>query len=101
MFKEFDHNQDGFIQKNQLIQAYKEYSMEDFNQEDIEFILNKIDKDNSGSINLNEFTSAVVTREKLWAKTALEEAFDYFDTDKTGYIEKNELAFLLAGSENE
>ena len=50
---------------------------------------------------MNEFTSAMIAKEKLWAKNALEEAFDYFDTDKTGYIEMNELASILSGSENE
>lgn len=34
----------------------------------------------------------MINREKLFVKDALEEAFDYFDTDKTGYIEKNELS---------
>ena len=54
--------------------------------EDIEFILSKIDKDQSGRISLNEFTTAMVDKSKLWARSALEEAFDYFDTNKTGYI---------------
>jgi Ca2+-binding EF-hand superfamily protein len=52
----------------------------------VRHILNKLDKDNSGSINFNEFASAVASKEKLWAKESLSDAFDYFDTDKTGYI---------------
>ena len=42
----------------------------------------------------------MIAKEKLWARNGLEEAFDYFDTDKTGFIERNELASILAGSAN-
>ena len=74
---------------------------EEFNLEEIHFVLNKLDKDQSGSINFNEFASALAKKEKLWAKDALEEAFDYFDIYKTGFIERNELKLILDGSENE
>lgn len=53
IFKQLDHNQDGFINKDELLQAYKEYYSDEYHQDDIEFILNKIDKDHSKSINLN------------------------------------------------
>ena len=41
----------------------------------------------------------MINRQKLFAKKALEEAFDYFDCDGTGFIEKDELNKLLEGSQ--
>lgn len=35
------------------------------------------------------------SREKLFIKQSLKLAFDHFDTDKSGYIERNELIHCL------
>lgn len=51
VFKALDQNLDGFIEKRELIEAFKE--KDEFNIEDVEFILSKIDKDQSGKISLN------------------------------------------------
>lgn len=42
----------------------------------------------------------MINREKLFVKESLNEAFNYFDVDGDGYIEKNELSKLLEGSDN-
>lgn len=36
-------------------------------------------------------------RDKLFQKRALEQAFDFFDRDKTGFLEVKELRELLGG----
>ena len=59
---ELDINLDGVIEKTELIEAFKTHNPEQFNKEEIEFILAKIDKDQSGCISLNEFTSAMVAK---------------------------------------
>ena len=67
LFKQLDCNNDGVIEKKELIQAYKEANS-GADIEEIEYVLNKIDKDKTGSINLNEFSSVMVNREKLFVK---------------------------------
>jgi calcium-dependent protein kinase len=61
--------------------------------------MSKLDKDKSGRIDLNEFTSAMIDRQSLFVKDSLLEAFDYFDSDKTGFIERKELEVLMQGCE--
>ena len=61
IFKQFDQNNDGWINKHELIQAYKKYFPNE-SLEEIEFILQKIDKDQSGCINFNEFATAMTAR---------------------------------------
>ena len=43
----------------------------------------------------------MVDKSKLWARESLEDAFDYFDTNKTGFIEKKQLSELLSGSNHD
>ena len=43
----------------------------------------------------------MVDKSKIWVQDAIEEAFDYFDTDKTGFIEPNEFSQILSGSNND
>lgn len=50
-------------------------------------ILENIDTDHSGHIELTEFIVATIQHEKLYKKRALENAWAFFDTDKTGYLD--------------
>lgn len=50
-----------------------------------------MDKNRSGKIDFNEFIIAMYNRRKLFQLQSLEDAFDYFDKDKSGEISKKEL----------
>ena len=67
--------------------------------EELQYIVAKIDKNKSGRIDLSQFTAAIYDRKKLFIKEYLVEAFDYFDSDGTGYLEKAELHEVLEGCE--
>ena len=41
----------------------------------------------------------MVARDKIFVREAVDEAFDFFDKDKTGFIEREELMSLLKGTE--
>lgn len=68
-------------------------------KEEIAFILNKVDKNKSGKIDFSEFKTAVYGRKKLFVKDSLIEAFDYWDTGKTGFLDKKCLKNILKGCE--
>jgi Ca2+-binding EF-hand superfamily protein len=46
-----------------------------------------IDINKSGKIDFNEFIIAMYDKRKVYLKDSLNEAFEYFDNDHTGYIE--------------
>ena len=68
-------------------------------EEEAQRIINSIDKDKSGKIDFNEFMIVSYSREKLFIKESLSEAFDFLDHDGTGFIEVKELKSILKGSD--
>jgi calcium-dependent protein kinase len=65
----------------------------------VDKMINSIDKNNSGQIDFNEFIIAMYDKDKLYIKESLSEAFEYFDRDKTGFIEIEELKDILNGGD--
>jgi len=55
------------------------------------------DTDNSGSIEYTEFLAATMDAQIFMRDDYLRTAFDMFDKDKSGKIDKEELLSLLAG----
>lgn len=47
-----------------------------------------MDKNKSGKIDFNEFIAGMYCRQQLFQLKSLEEAFDFFDKDKSGEISK-------------
>jgi calcium-dependent protein kinase len=87
MFKKLDTDNSGAIDINELREAFAlctegEYAVE------VEHVLSKIDKNESKKIDLNEFVTALFDRKKLFHENSLLLAFDYFDNDQNGYIDK-------------
>lgn len=67
----------------------------------MEELLTVMDKNKSGKIDFNEFITAMCDRRLLFQRQALEEAFDYFDKDKSGEISRQELEDILEGVQHE
>lgn len=59
-------------------------------------LLNAADIDGNGSIDYMEFIAATIQRSKLDKEEQLVSAFQYFDTDRSGFITTDELADALA-----
>jgi len=64
-------------------------------------MISKIDKNNSGKIEISEFLTFLSDRNKLFTESNLEDAFDFLDENKSGYIDKSELKLALKGCERE
>jgi Ca2+-binding EF-hand superfamily protein len=48
-----------------------------------------MDKNKSGKIDFNEFITAMCSRRKLFQIESLEEAFDFFDKNKSGELSRS------------
>ena len=80
-FRQFDKNGNGVLSRDELIEAYQAIRGINFNEKEIDDLIQKIDVDGSGDINYEEFVNASVSTEKLINEERLEQAFNMFDKD--------------------
>lgn len=94
-FKALDKNGDGSITFEELKAGlgHKE------NAETLIELLQGADTDNSGSIDYTEFIAATLDHQTYMRDDYLRTAFDLFDADKSGKIDKDELINLLQGED--
>lgn len=67
----------------------------------MENILARIDQNQSGKIDFNEFLLAMYTRKRLFLEKALTDAFRHYDVNQDGFLQRGELKELLEGCERE
>jgi calcium-dependent protein kinase len=97
LFNQLDKNKDGYITVNELKKGFK--TAGNISEEDIEAIMNSIDTDKNGAINYNEFIAATLNAKVATDCERINKAFEFFDMDKDGQIDQNELKNALAGKE--
>lgn len=80
VFMELDKDKDGKLSKNELVQGFKKMFGEDYPAvEEVEKIMQKLDIDHNGFIDLTEFVMATMNKEKLLSNERLIAAFKMFD----------------------
>ena len=95
IYSKIDKNFDWKITKAELYKAYKEAGIP-ITVEEIDKLINTIDFDENGTIDIEEFTRMCIPREKLFTDENLENAFLLFDKDKKGFITINEIIDVIA-----
>jgi len=95
IFEELDVNGDGNINFDEL---QKGLAGRD-NAENLLAVLKGADVDNSGTINYTEFLAATMNTTTFLKESYLKTAFDMFDQDGSGKIDKGELHQLIGGDE--
>lgn len=102
IFKKLDKNGDGQLDKKELMEGYT--LLRNFKndagdlknvEEEVDNILKEVDFDKNGYIEYSEFISACMDKQILFSEERLRDAFNLFDTDKSGKITKEELAQLF------
>jgi len=88
-FKEFDSNSDGVITSQELKKLLKKV-VANINDEQIELLLHKLDKNGDDRIDFEEFVKEMDSH-SYYSKSNLEETFNFFDRDGSGLIDANEL----------
>lgn len=93
LFKEIDLNNDGKIDINELFQKYGKYFPGTVEEEweEIKKFVNNLDINKSGKIEYSEFLTVSSVINKEVSKKHLQDAFDFFDYDKNGFIEANDM----------
>jgi Ca2+-binding EF-hand superfamily protein len=66
---------------------YFEHS-EHYNVEEVKEMLKIVDKNQSGKIDFNEFISVMYSKRKLFQRKNLEEAFDFFNQNRSGQLSR-------------
>ncbi|TMS36755.1 hypothetical protein L596_003844 [Steinernema carpocapsae] len=87
IFREFDLNGDGYIQKDEL-KAVMIKMGQSPTEEELNAMFNAADKDHDGNIDFNEFLSIAHANP---LSLSLRAVFDELDVDGDGYITRSEL----------
>ena len=98
MFAAIDLDHKGFIDKDELIKAFKKANI-DVTEEKVDELLHNVDTSEDGLIDYTEFLVAATDFVRIFDNKRIKSAFDYLDIDKSGFITIENLkeAFLRAG----
>ena len=89
-----DINHNGWIEVSEFKKIFK-LSKINISEEKINHIYNIIDQTKKGGIDYTEFLMAGINKNELITKNNLENAFNYFDANKSEYIEVEDLEETL------
>mmetsp|Transcript_37404 Transcript_37404/g.36989 ORF Transcript_37404/g.36989 Transcript_37404/m.36989 type:complete len:225 (-) Transcript_37404:59-733(-) len=95
LFNNYDTNNDGYITKKELKKGMTK--LHNFTNDDIEKFMESMDTDKNGAINFNEFISATLNNKISTDYSRIVKAFEFFDLDNDGQIDKKELQEALTG----
>ena len=89
-----DLNHTGWIEIDELRKVFQ-LSNINISEEKINNIYYLIDQTKKGGIDYTEFLMAGINKDELFTKNNIENAFNYFDADKSGFIEEKDLEETL------
>ena len=93
-FATLDKNRDGRITVSELSRAMSNCGLSQSANE-LEALVKDIDVDGDGKIDVQEFLAASMLHNKMLKEDRIREAFDTFDTDKTGVLSFDNLKTAL------
>ncbi|CAA7059992.1 unnamed protein product [Microthlaspi erraticum] len=100
-FKLIDRDNDGAVSRHDLESLLSRLGPDPPTKEEIDVMLREVDRDGDGTIRLEELASRVVSSDQARDSTELKETFEFFDTDRDGFITAEELlrVFSTIGDE--
>ena len=82
------------------MEAFRKYRGSNFDELEVENLIDMADSDNSGEINYSEWMMTAVDRSKLVSNDKLEAAFKMFDKDHSNTISMEEIKGMLDVAKN-
>lgn len=82
IFKALDKDNDGLLTKDDIVKGFEQIFKVENTVEMVEKIMDRVDCNNNGSIDYNEFMLATMSRKKILTKKILEKAFKMLDKVK-------------------
>ena len=95
IFREFDTNGDGRLSINEIKEGFSRIYGNELSGFELQVILDKMDVDKDDYVEFQEFIRVAFNSKRLINEQNLRDAFDCFDRDKSGYLEKKELRLIL------
>ena len=99
-FRLYDISGEGLISRDELKKMINN-SEENFTELEINDLMDKIDQDHSGSISFEEFLRVMIDYNTLITKENLENAFKFFDKDKSGFLNVEEIKHIFSTNNSE
>ncbi|KAI3385535.1 hypothetical protein SNEBB_000509 [Seison nebaliae] len=93
LFNRYDKNHNGTISKRELGRVLRDYGMS-FSNDDLDIIHQKIDRDNSGTIDKEEFMTLIIELSRQMQKK-FRTVFNAMDDNGDGNLDRNELKRAL------
>ena len=95
-FLSLDKDADGKISYYELVNGYAAFLGGDFtDREEAEELLKELNVDKDKLINYSDFLLAVANKKELLTLKNVKQAFELFDSKKTGYILPNDVKLIL------
>ena len=101
LFNQIDINGDGKITEQELYKGLSTKIKSDTLEKDVKNIYQKLDMDDDGYIEYEEFVRAAVSKEKFMGDNVLKFAFRFFDRDNSGKIDIVEIEKVFKKSVND
>ena len=94
IFHQLDENNDGVLTREELVKGFRNF-YGDMAEIHVDEIMKMADLNGNGSIDYTEWLAATLNKQQLLNDAKLRIAFDYFDKDKSGKIDKFELKSVM------
>ena len=98
-FKMMDKDGDGVIEAEELEELFMNEAGSSLSREEIQRIVQMVDTNGSGRIDFTEFMVAATNEDDMLKEKELECAFNYLDSDHSGYITFEEVVAFLDGTD--
>eukprot|EP00931_Biecheleriopsis_adriatica_P063641 TRINITY_DN38581_c0_g1_i1.p1 TRINITY_DN38581_c0_g1~~TRINITY_DN38581_c0_g1_i1.p1 ORF type:complete len:584 (+),score=118.82 TRINITY_DN38581_c0_g1_i1:62-1813(+) len=96
-FRCLDKNMDGVLSVQEVIDGLKKHlNLNNKSKEkDLHWLFAQVDRDGSGTVNVQEFMSASMDQKRSTSLPVLWEAFNAFDKDRSGLISPDEIGLMV------
>lgn len=96
VFTELDINGDGTLDKEELMAGFKKFYGADFNEAEVDALLEMGDKDGSGTLDYSEFVMVANNRSKFVQAERMEQVFNAMDVDGNAKVSVDEMFHFLS-----